>query len=121
VVELHVRADQVGDDVPEQRLRHVVPVRRVLVHGRRDAAQTRRVGAVAGLQIPHRVGLGHLAAPLDQLVGRRAQLLHPFLRNYFFQKKITLREVVLALLLREHAGLVGKNLFRSHVGFLFEA
>jgi hypothetical protein len=90
----------------------------MLVDRRRDPAQARRFGLVARLEVPHRVGLGHLAAPLDQLVRGRAQLLHPLVGYYFFEKKITLGEVVLALLLRENAGLVRKDLFRGHANLL---
>src|SRR5207253_9295052 len=40
VMELHVGADQVGDDVREDRLQAVIPENRVLLHGVRNAARS---------------------------------------------------------------------------------
>src|SRR5688500_17111366 len=86
----------------------------MLVDRRGHAAPARRVGPVAGLEVPHRVGLGDLAAALDQLVGGGTQSFDPVLGNRSFEKKIPLGEVMLALLLRQHARLEGKNLLGCH-------
>jgi hypothetical protein len=80
-MELDVRADEVGNDVAHQGLGDVLPVRRVLVDRRRDPPQPRCVRAVSRLEVPYRVGLCHLAAALDELVGGSAQSRDPLLRD----------------------------------------
>jgi hypothetical protein len=114
VVELHVRAHQVCDDVRHHRIAAIVPEDRVLLHRIRDAAQARRVGPVRGLEIEDRIGLGHLAAALDELIGRGAQLRDPLLADRLGHEKEPVVEVRLTLLLGQDLRLDGENLFRCH-------
>src|SRR5439155_16996780 len=115
VMELHVGADQVGDDVREDRLQAVIPETRVLLHGVRNAAQPRRVRAMLGLQVENRVRLRHLAAALDQLLGGGAQPRDPFVADRALHVKIALAEILLALGLCQHLRWNRKNLLGSHI------
>ena len=77
VVELHVRPDEVGDDVDDRRRRRELPVRLVQVGRRAEPAQPRLVGGVAGVEVEDHVRFGERAALLDELVGHRAQPFEP--------------------------------------------
>ena len=72
VMELDVRADEIGDDVADRRVHAVVPEQGMLLHRIRYAAQAWRVGLVAGLEIVDFVGLAYAPPALDELVPRAA-------------------------------------------------
>src|SRR5439155_19703197 len=97
------------------RLQAVIPENRVLLHGVRNAAQPRRVRAMLGLQVENRVRLRHLAAALDQLLGRGAQLPDPVVVDGALHVKIALAEILLALDLCQHLRWNRKNLLGSHI------
>src|SRR5436305_2066530 len=66
------------------------------------------------LEIEHWVRLRHLAAALDELVGRGAQLAQPRFVDRALDEQEAVLEISLALLLRKHLRLDGENLFRCH-------
>src|SRR5687767_6850849 len=72
-----------------------------------------------GLEVPHRVGFRYLAAALDELVGRGAQLLQPVVADDALEEDVALVEVELALRLGQHARRSVEDLLGCHCGLLY--
>ena len=86
----------------------------MLLHGVRYAAQARRLGTMPRLEVEYGVRLADLAAALDELISRRAQLAQPLLADGTLDEQEAVLEVGLALGLHEDPRLDGENLFRCH-------
>ncbi len=116
LVELDVRPDEIGDRVGQRRVvgRRIVPERRVMVVHAGEPAQAGALAGVALVEVPDRVGPGDAAAPLHHRLGGGAQPLDPAVGQEFLQQQVAVLEIELALLLRQHARLDGKDLLGRH-------
>src|SRR5438067_3774434 len=90
----------------------------MLVDRARHAPQPRVVARMVRLQIEHRIGAAHGATAQDELVGRRAQLLQPFIRYDFRQQDEAIGEIAFPLLPAEDARRYRKYLFGCHRSLL---
>ena len=116
LVEFHVRADEIGDGVRQRRVgaRRVFPVGGMMIVHARKPPQARVLAGVALVDVPDVVRLGDAAALVHHLVGGAAQPLDPAVGQEFLEQDVAVLEIELALLLRQHARLDGKDVLRRH-------
>ena len=116
LVELDVRADQVGDRIGQRRAlaRGIFPVQRMMIVHAGEPAQARVRGRVALVEVPGLVRFGDLAAAVDHLVGDGAQLLDPAVGQELLQQDVAVLEIELALLLGQDLRLDRQHLLGRH-------
>jgi hypothetical protein len=88
-----VRADEVGDDVQDQRARCVIPIGRVMIARARKPAKFGLIGVMTGFEVPHGIGFCQSARLFD-LLGRDAPEPFDDLRgNDPFEQQIAAFEI----------------------------
>ena len=93
VVELDIRADEVGDDVQDQRVCCVIPIGRVMIARAREPAKFGLIGVMTGFEVPHGIGFCQSARLFD-LLGRDAPEPFDDLRgNDPFEQQIAAFEI----------------------------
>jgi hypothetical protein len=113
-VEFDVGTDQIGGDVGERRLGADPPEIGVSVDERAQPADMRAVGAVPRADVEFLVRGGNAPALFDELAGAGAQHLLPFVGDQPLGGEKTLREILHALLLAQHARRLGNDRFGRH-------